>query len=103
MNSKRTYHRRTDEEQIADLQAKIDQLQKQVESKARPDLPVLNEIPKIQTRMRKFAQLAVNYGRNDLANSTLAFIAGLDRTLDESGLPRRGARSETAEQTADWS
>ena len=89
---KRTYRRRTDEEQIAELEAKIERLQKQVDSKSRPDLPVLKEIPKVQARMRKFAQLAINYGRDDLANSTMAFIAGLDRTLDESGMPRRSAR-----------
>lgn len=93
MTANRMPNRRTDEEHIAKLQAKIDQLQKQVESQSRPDLPVLKEIPKVQSRMRKFAQLAINYGRADLANSTLAFVAGLDRTLDESGLPRRRPRS----------
>jgi len=95
MTAKRNYRRRTPDEQIADLQAKIDHLQKQVESKSRPDLPVLKEIPKVQARLRKFAQFALSHGRADLANSTVAFIAGLDRTLDESGLiRRRGADSD---------
>jgi len=93
MTAKRPYNRRSDEDQIAELQAKIDQLQKQVESKSRPDLPALREIPKVQNRLRKFAQLAINCGRADLANSTMAFIAGLDRTLDDSGLPRRRSRA----------
>lgn len=97
MTANRSRIRRSDEEQIADLQAKIDTLQKQVDSSSRPDLPVLKEIPKVQTRMRKFAQLAVNYGRADLANSTMAFIAGLDRVIDESGLPRRRARTSSDE------
>ena len=97
MTANRSRTRRSDEEQIAELQAKIDNLQKQVESNSRPDLPVLKEIPKMQSRMRKFAQLAVNYGRADLANSSMAFIAGLDRVLNDSGLPRRTPPSSSGE------
>ena len=79
---KRQYNRRTDEERIADLQSRIDDIQTKLERKKRPDQPVLTDIPNVQRRLRKFAQLAVNYGRDDLANSTMAFIAGLDR-MDE--------------------
>ena len=97
MTANRQHARPSDEEKIAKLEAEIDRLQKQVESSSRPDLPVLKEIPKVQSRLRKFAQNALNYGRADLANSTMAFIAGLDRTLDESGLPRRRPRSSSDE------
>lgn len=88
MTIKRNYKRRSADERIADLQSQIDMLQKKVEARARPDLPVVKDIPRVQQRLRKFAQLAVNYGREDLANSTLAFVAGLDRTLAEAGISR---------------
>lgn len=94
-NLQRAKH--NDEQKIAKLEAKIERLQKQVESNSRPDLPVLKEIPRVQSRLRKFAQNAVNYGRADLANSTMAFIAGLERTLNESGVPRRRAKSTADE------
>jgi len=80
--AKRTYRRRTEEERIADLQSKLEELQKKVESKTRKDLEVLREIPKVQRRLKKFAQLAMVHGRHDLANSTMAFSAGLDRARD---------------------
>jgi len=81
--TKRNYRRRSDEERIAELETRLQELQKKVEAKTRPDLPVLREIPKLQRRLKAFAQMAVNYGRPDLANSTMAFSAGLDRNLDE--------------------
>jgi molecular chaperone GrpE (heat shock protein) len=95
--TKRNYRRRTDEERIAELESKLQNLQKKVEAKTRPDLPVLKEIPKLQRRLKAFAQLAVNYGRADLANSTMAFSAGLDRNLAESGVSRRGDSVEQDE------
>jgi molecular chaperone GrpE (heat shock protein) len=92
--TKRTYKRRTEEQRIADLQSKLEDLQKKLVAKERADLPVLKEIPKVQRRLQRFAQLAVNYGREDLANSTMAFVAGLQRTLTEAGVQRRRGRSK---------
>jgi molecular chaperone GrpE (heat shock protein) len=89
MTDKRSYNRRSDDERIAELQAKIQALQGKLEAKQREDLPVLREIPKVQRRLRKFAQLAVNHGRHDLANSTLAFLAGLERNLNDDEPMRR--------------
>ncbi len=98
MTTKRKYERRSADERIAGLQAKIDELQKKVEARARADLPVLKDVPRVQQRLRKFAQLAVNYGRDDLANSTMAFVAGLDRTLDEAGVSRQHSDSAAASE-----
>ena len=95
ITTKRNYRRRTDEERIAELESKLQDLQKKVEAKTRADLPVLKEIPKLQRRLRAFAQMAVNYGRADLGNSTMAFSAGLDRNLAESGMSRRGGLAES--------
>ena len=92
--SKRNYKRRTDQERIAELESRLAQLQKKVESKQRADLPVLKEIPKLQRKLKQFAQTAVNFGREDLANSTMAFVMGLDRHLDGAGMSRRSAGSK---------
>jgi hypothetical protein len=80
--TKRTYRRRSEEERIAELEQRIDQLKKKLESKERQDSPLLKQIPKLQTRLRKFAQLAMECGRPDVSNTTVAFVAGLDRILN---------------------
>jgi len=83
MAAKRTYHRRSDNELIAEMETKIQELRKKIESRARPDQDVLNELPKLHKRLRAFAQLAMQHGRSDIANSTMAFMAGLDRMKDD--------------------
>ena len=99
--AKRKYSRRTDEERIADLELKIRQVQKRMESKQRKDAAVLKELPKVQRSLRKFAQLASDNGRADLSNSTLAFLAGLERAAQEppeqAGSRRRGRDSEDSD------
>jgi len=87
--AKRNYNRRSDEERIAELQSRIESLQKRLETRQRPDQPVIREIPKVQRRLRRFAQMAVQHGRDDLANSTMAFIAGLDRMAGIEATRRR--------------
>ncbi len=77
--SKRKYTRRTDEQLIQDLQDKIKTVKTRMESKKRKDSPVMKELPKVQRSLRKFAQIALDNGREDLANSSTAFLAGLER------------------------
>jgi hypothetical protein len=43
----------------------------------------------VQRRLRKFVQLALDHGRQDLATSAMAFAAGLERALEDVDLPRR--------------
>jgi len=78
---KRKYTRRSDEERIAELESRIAELREKQALKSKKDDPVLREIPKVQRRLRKFAQLAMDNGRPDIANSITAFTAGLERTL----------------------
>ena len=100
--AKRKYTRRTDEELIGELQDKIKKVQERLESRHRKDSAVLKELPKVQRILKRFAQLAVDHGRADLSNSTLAFLAGLERTAEtppestssRRGRPRDGAESE---------
>ena len=79
--ARRKYKRRSDEERIAELQARIEALKAKKSARDRKDDPVLREIPKIQRRLRKFAQLAMDNTRPDIANSITAFNAGLERIL----------------------
>ena len=83
MATKRSYRRRSDDERIADLESKIDDLKKKIAMRERKDSPVLKEIPKIQRRLQSFAQMAIDHGREDLSNMTMAFVAGLDRVAQE--------------------
>jgi len=100
MTAKREYHRRSDEERIAELEARIEAVKQRMLHKDRPDEAVLNQIPRLQRNLRKFAQLAMSHGRADLANSTLAFLAGLDRMRDNGfeSVPRRGRGADSGAQ-----
>jgi len=96
MATKRTYNRREDSERIAEMEAKIRELRKKIESRVRPDQDVVAEVPKIQRRLRGFAQLAMKHGRADIANSTMAFMAGLDRMKDDEPESPRNLRNGDA-------
>ena len=85
--NKRSYRRRSEDERIEALQAEIVTLREKMESRKRKDLPVLKEIPKLQRRLHKFVQTAVDHDRHDIANTTLAFLAGLERIHQESKEP----------------
>jgi hypothetical protein len=82
---RRTYTRRSDEERIADLERRIEELKRrEAEKEAKKAVeidPVLKEIPKVNRRVRKFAQLAMDHNRPDIANTASAFAAVLERTM----------------------
>ncbi len=92
--TKRSYNRRTEDEQIEDLQRKIADLQERVERTQRPDSVVFKAFPKIQRSLRDFSKLAAENGRADIANSTTAFLAGLDRAVNTP--PENPARNPRA-------
>lgn len=85
--TKRSYRRRSEDERIEALQAEIATLREKMESRKRKDLPVLKEIPKLQRRLHKFVQMSVDHDRHDIANTTLAFLAGLERIHQEAQEP----------------
>ena len=86
---RRKYKRRTDEEKIADLESRIAEIKAKQVAKQKKDNPVLKEIPKVQRRLRKFAQLAMDHNRPDIANSITAFNAGLEGILRAEMKPSR--------------
>lgn len=96
MSERRKYQRRSEIERIAELEQRIAEIKaKQVEKEQKQD-PVLREIPKLQRKLKKFVQFAVANDRQDIANTVMAFAAGLDRILhaDESGARRRVSSEE---------
>jgi hypothetical protein len=99
MTDKRQYNRRSDDERIAELQSKIEELKRKVDTKQRPDLVVVREIPKLQKRLRDFAQLSADNGREDIANTVVAFIAGLDRmSAPPENVKRRSRGGDQSDQ-----
>ncbi|MBL8861389.1 MAG: hypothetical protein JNK02_05195 [Planctomycetes bacterium] len=80
--TKRSSPRRSEEDQIRDLQAQIAELRAQAEAKTRKDLPVVRAWPKTQRALREFIQVATDHHRPDLAISAQAFMAGVERSLD---------------------
>jgi hypothetical protein len=91
--SKLASGRRSDEERIAEVQRRIQELQVKAEAKSQkaqaPDHAVLKSIPKVARQLRKFADLAMANGRSDIATSTWAFMAGLERNLGQDEPARR--------------
>ena len=90
--TKRSYNRRSEEDQIRELQEKIAELKAQAEAKARLDQPVVREWPKAQKALRAFMQVAMDNRREDLAISAQAFMAGIERALNPEERSR-GSRS----------
>jgi hypothetical protein len=96
--TKRAYNRRSDEDRIAELQAKIEAINAKVAAKSRPDGPVLKELPRVQRRLRRFADTCNACGRADMANSIVAFLAGLERAADlDPNIGQRRARKNKDE------
>ncbi len=89
MAEKRNYRRRSDADRIAEMEAKISELREKSQTRDRADQAVVDELPKVQKRLRDFAQLAMSRGRHDIANSTMAFMAGLERMKDDRPEPHK--------------
>lgn len=90
MAKKRSYKRRSDDERIAELEAKIAEQRKRIALRERQDAGLLKELPKVRRRLQDFAQKSIDHGREDLSNMTLAFLAGLERVAQEEGPRKRG-------------
>jgi len=93
--SKRKYTRRSEEERIEDLQKKINEIQQRIEAKRMKESPVLKAMGKVRRALKRFAQTAQDHGRADLALSTEAFAAGLERAAHSTEeTPRRRPKGE---------
>jgi hypothetical protein len=99
--SKRAYNRRSEDQRIADLEAKIHRIKTRMELRQRKDSPVLREVSRVQKVLRRFAQTAQDHGRADLAMSTQAFAAGLDRLVSTPEEPARRRTRQAASTLVD--
>jgi hypothetical protein len=77
--AKRSYRRRSDEERLAELQDRLSKLKERVAERKRKDSPLFRELSRTRRTLRILAQVAQDGGRADISNSTLAFLAGLER------------------------
>ena len=75
----RSTSRRSDDERIRELEAKIAEIRAREEAKRKKEDPLIREVPKLQRKLRQFAQLAAQSDRLDVANSATAWVATLDR------------------------
>lgn len=95
---RRSYSRRSDEERIRELEARIAEIRAREDAKKKKEDPISKEVPKLQRRLRKFAQLAAENDRLDIANSVTAWAASLDRMVrDETLRPSRHEVGENGE------
>ena len=74
--------RRTEDEQIADLQQKIQELEERKRRMEAKTSPVRKDFDRFKKHANKFIQSCVDHGRNDLANSVMALINTVERQVD---------------------
>lgn len=80
--SKRQYRRRSDEERLEELQARLAKLKDRVADRKRKDSPLHRELARTRRSVRSLAQAAQDQERSDIATAALAFLAGLERMVD---------------------
>jgi len=78
---RRSYHRRSPDERVADLEKKIADLKAKQSARDKKDDPVLREIQKLLKRLKRFVQHAHDHKRPDVANSVMGFKSMLERIL----------------------
>lgn len=87
-------HRRTDEELLRDLEAKLAELKQRAEQRKQRETPVSKQAAKLVKAARKFAQLAQDHNRTDLSLTAQAFAAGLERAASQAPQDDRPRRRE---------
>ena len=80
-NMPRSYHRRSSNERVADLEKKIAALKAKQAAREKKEDPILREMQKLQRRLKRFIQTAHDHKRPDVANGAMGFKAMLDRIL----------------------
>jgi hypothetical protein len=102
--SKRAYRRRSDDERLAQLQRKLEQAQQRLKLReVRKELakhvpnPATLKLPAIIKKLLEFAAYARINGRLDYYNSTIAFVAMMDRLYHED-MHDPNAEEATAEE-----
>lgn len=94
-------HRRTEEELLRDLEAKLAKLRDKAEARKQREQPMQKATAKLVKAVRKYAHDAQEAGRGDLALSAQAFAAGLERAAAQPPPEDRGRKARGGEQGAE--
>ena len=82
--TKRKRTRKTEDELIAEYEAKIARIEDLKRQEELRSSPVRKDFEKFKKQAAKFAQACVDNQRNDVANSTLALINTIERQVKDS-------------------
>lgn len=82
VNGTKKRTRRTEDEQIADLQKKIEEIEQRKRQQEARTSPVRKDFDRFKKHASKFVQACVDQGRNDVANSVLALMNTVERQVD---------------------
>ena len=76
--------RRSEEELIEELEAKIREVEARKERRRRrAESPIAKDFERLKRHMAKFTQACVDNDRNDIANSVMGFMTILERQAKE--------------------
>lgn len=81
-STKRSYQRRSEDERIADLQAKIAEIEERKKLSELRTSPLMKDFERFKKHAAKFTQACVDLGRNDVANSLLAQMNTIERQVN---------------------
>lgn len=76
--------RKTEDQLIAEYQAKIARIEERKRHDEMRSSPALKSFEKFKKQAAKFAQACVDDDRQDVANSTLALLSTIERQVKES-------------------
>lgn len=82
--AKRSYNRRTDDQIISDYETQIEALKARKAAKDHTSDPIVKEFTKFKRKVVAFAQTCMDNDRQDLSNSTMAYISMLERQVKNS-------------------
>ena len=80
---KRSYRRRSEDEQTAELEQKIRQIEERKKRREAMESPLAKEFSRFKKHLTKFSQSCVDNGRNDVANSVLGLMNTIERQIIE--------------------
>jgi molecular chaperone GrpE (heat shock protein) len=80
---KRAYRRRSEDEQIAELEAKIREIEERKKRREVKESPLAKDFSRFKKHLTKFSQSCVDHGRNDVANSVLGLMNTIERQILE--------------------
>lgn len=73
--------RRTEDEMIADLEAKIRQVEDRMKKREKTASPLFKDFERFKKQAAKFAQSCVDNGRGDVANTVLGAMNVAERQI----------------------